>query len=177
MSHKFGELYYECPDDLKRTMETISKSNEEVEDMIWITIFGIVRQMFFRTDKTTFSVENEDGSETCFCVNFKGMQNNNFFTVVKYVKDSMNGLQSPEEKNIMWKRNSKNIHINECPLQIYRSNMNGKNQFSIYYDTKVIKLSELQNFMKLMFQSASFFVESPNKKIKELNNYFTSIFI
>lgn len=167
-----SRLCYECSSELHDILEKITKSSEDAEDIIWITVLSIVRHMFFRIEETAFSIVSEDRGEIGFLVNMKGMECNNFFSVVKHVKESMNNLLTSGKKDIMICRNPNITRVEAYSLQFVRSKDEEKTKISVNFNEKVIVADELKNFMKILFKAASFFTQNPQKLIKEVKKCF-----
>ena len=65
----------------------ISRGDSFIGNVLWASVYAIVNRVYFQTYETVIALADTKGDCLCAKLKLEGLENDNFFTVVKRVRD------------------------------------------------------------------------------------------
>ena len=167
---------YVCLDETQSALTRISRGDSFIENVLWASVYVIVNKLYFQTDETIISLEDTKGDYLCVKFKLEGLEKDNFFTVVKRIRDGFlsNSVsckadvwigkdrhEKTESKSIFW------MDDRDCTK--------GK-QFIWLCEEKEEFVGVNTFFLRIFAKVALFLLENPEKLIGQLSECFRDDF-
>ena len=171
-----NRVCHECSEELSRALDKIAKKDRFVENILWASIFAIVKKLYFQTDESIIIITDSQTKNICTKVKLESVEKDNFFTAVKRVRDMFinktiscqadvwigkQELIRDETKSVFWVDNIEKF---------------GKKQINWVSDEREEKSALRTYFMRIFVKAALFLLKNPDKKIKQLSECFEEDF-
>ena len=166
------KVCHACSEEIWTALRRIAKNDTFIENLLWSAIYVIVNELFFLTDESIIAITNSESEKLCSRIKLGGIDNDNFYTVVKRVKDAFanNAVTSKADvwigNNVLIPEKTKSV------LWVDDSQVNEEKTIYWICDEKEERSGSNAYFLRLFIEAASFLLTNPDKKVKQVRTCF-----
>ena len=161
-----------CSDEVWTALRKIAKNDTYIENLLWSAIYVIVNELFFLTNESIIAITNSETKKVCARIKLDGVDNDNFYTVVRRVRDAF--ANNPVScKADVWIGNS-NLIPEETKSVLWSDESNISEERYLHWncDEKEEKPGSNAFFLSILVKAAAFLLTNPDKKVKQVRTCF-----
>ena len=174
--NRMNRYYYACSDETHSALMKISRGDSFIGNVLWASVYAIVNRVYFQTYETVIALADTKGDCLCAKLKLEGLENDNFFTVVKRVRDIFlrNSVSCKADIWIGRDRHEKNE--SKSIFWMDDSDCTKGKQFIWLCEEKEELIGVNTYFLRIFAKVALFLLKNPEKLIGQLSECFRDDF-